>query len=153
MDASMILFPQTKAEILKRLCSNFNVVSERQIMGYTEEASRLLKFLVKGGYLERKLVEEAVHNHLLDLGCAMQIMHLRTRTFPDHLGSVALFGYALKHGKVRPAEVTFDHGEIAGEYILAADGFLKHVVEQLFSYKRFEIPLFPRDHEADHFCC
>lgn len=140
MDASMVLFPPMKEELLKRLCSNFNVVNERHVMGYTEEASRLLKFLVDGGYLERNLVNEAVHFHLLDLGRAMQIMHLRTGTPPDHLGSDALFGYALKHERVHPSEVTFDHGEIAEEYILAADGLLEYVVGQLLSYKSFQIP-------------
>ncbi len=139
MDANMVLLQQTKVELLKRLCSNFNVVNERHVVGYTEEASSLLKFLVENGYLEQILVEEEVHKHLLELGRAMQIIHQSTRTPPDHLGSEALFGYALKHGAVHPSEVTFDHGEIAGEYILEADGLLEFIVEQLLSYKSLQI--------------
>lgn len=138
MDASTVLTPQIKESLIKKLCSHFSIVDEREIIGHTEESSKLLKFLVDGGYLEQKLVEEAIHNRLLDLGCAMQILHLRTGTFPDHLGSDALFGYALKHGKIHPDDVTFDHDESATEYILKADGLLEAVFDRLLSYKGFE---------------
>ncbi|MBI5798832.1 MAG: hypothetical protein HZB10_02785 [Candidatus Yonathbacteria bacterium] len=120
-------------------------------MGYTEEKSRLLKFLLDGEYLEKEIIESAVHGYLLGIGRAMQEMHLRTRTFPDHLGSAAVFGYALKHGVIHPRDVTFDHGEIAGEYIVASDGLLEDILSQLISYKKFEIPRTPFS-GADIFC-
>ena len=139
MNTSMVLLPHTKLDLLERLCTGFEVVDLR-VMGYSEEKSKLLKFLFDGGYIEWKTVEDAVHEYLLELGCAMQVMHLRTRTFPDHLGSDALFGYAMKHEKVRPADVTFDHGETAGEYILASDGLLDDILGQLLTYKKLEMP-------------
>lgn len=150
MDASDVLTPQIKDGLLEKLCFGFSVFHAKQVIGYTEASSKLLKFLLDGEYIESKLVEEAIHNRLLDLGCAMQIMHLRTRTFPDHLGSNEVFGYALKHGKVHPDDVTFDHGETAEEYILASDGLLETVFDQLLSYKR------PAAHLLSHsgdVCC
>lgn len=136
MDASDVLTQQIRKNLIERLCSTFSVLHERQVIGYTEASSKLLKFLLDGEYIESKLVEEAIHNRLLELGCTMQIMHLRTGTFPDHLGSNEVFGYVLKHGKVHPDDVTFDHGETAEEYILASDGLLEAVFDQLLSYKR-----------------
>lgn len=150
MDASDVLTPQIRENLVKRLCSNFSVMHARQVIGYTEASSKLLKFLIDGEYIESKLIESAIHNRLLDLGCAMQIMHLRTGTFPDHLGSEDVFGYALKHGKVHPADVTFDHGETAEEYILASDGLLETVFDQLLSYKR---PVAPLISNSDDVCC
>jgi len=142
MDASEVLTPQIKNDLLEKLCFGFSVLHARQVIGYTEESSKLLKLLIDGEYIESKLVSEAIHNRLLELGCAMQIMHLRTGTFPDHLGSNEVFGYSLKHGKVHPADVTFDHGETAEEYILESDGLLEAVFDQLLSYKRPAEPLF-----------
>lgn len=138
MNENYVLLQQTKADLLKRLCLGFNLI-DRLVMGYNEEKSKLLKFLVDGGYLEKNLVENTIHEYLLELGCGMQITHLRTKIFPDHLGSDALFGYAIKHERVHPSNVTFDHGETAAEYIVASDGLLDDVLSQLLAYKKFEI--------------
>lgn len=135
MNASVVLTPQIKEDLAKMLCSNFSFWNGRNVLGYTEDRAKLLKFLVYGEYIEPKLVTEAIHKHLLEIGCAMQLMHLHTGTFPDHLGSNEVFGYALKHGKVHPADVTFDHGETAEEYILASEGLLEAVFDQLLSYR------------------
>ncbi|MGB2580388.1 MAG: hypothetical protein WBC83_01720 [Minisyncoccia bacterium] len=150
MDASKVLTTQIKNDLLEKLCFGFSVLHARQVIGYTEESSKLLKFLVDGEYIESKLVQETIHDRLLELGCAMQIMHLRTGTFPDHLGSDTVFGYALKHGKVHPADVTFDHGETAEEYILESDGLLEAVFDQLLSYKNPQIPFSLRNNDI---CC
>lgn len=150
MNASNVLTPQIKNDLLEKLCSGFSVMHARQVIGYTEASSKLLKFLIDGEYLEPKLVESAIHNRLLELGCEMQIIHLRTGIFPDHLGSEDVFGYALKHGKVHPADVTFDHGEAAEEYILASDGLLETVFGKLLSYKR---PVAPLISNSDDVCC
>lgn len=149
MNASVVLNPRIKENLVKILCSNFRVLSGRKVLGYTEEASRLLKFLVEGEYLERNLVNEAVHYHLLEIGYATQLMHLHTGTFPDHLGSNEVFGYALKHEKVHPDDVTFDHGETAEEYILASEGLLEAVLDQLLSYKSPE----HLSSNSDDLCC
>lgn len=117
------------------LCSCFSIgIFSRTTIGYCEKDSKLLKFLVDGGYVERSDVERYVHGHLLALAGLMHARHLRTREYPDHLGSEAVFGYGIKHGKIHPKDVTFDHGEIAGEYIVASDGLLESAVEQLLTY-------------------
>ncbi len=132
------------------LCSHFYVGFGQRISNHTSKKARLLKFLVDEGHVKMANVEKIVHEYLLEMGEEMHLRHLRTEEFPDHLGSDAVFGYALKHEKIHPADVKFDHGEIAGEYVVASDGLLESVVEQLLTYKDPEPHNWPSSKDT---CC
>ncbi|MDO8604429.1 MAG: hypothetical protein Q7K40_03470 [bacterium] len=142
MKASELLLPQTKQEILKKICYGFGIEEERDVFGYTEEQSKFLKFVVDSEYIEMSLVNEAVHRYILEMGNGMYIRHLQTKEFPDHLGAAAVLGYALENKMISPKQITFDHGETADEYILASEGLLEHIVGQLLSFRTPKIPLF-----------
>lgn len=134
------------------LCHCFDVSSFREAVVYKEADARLLKFLLDGGYVTTGVVGNHVHDQLLILSQEMHRRHIETRCFPDHLGSQAVFGYGLRYGKIHPKDVKFDHGEIAGEYIVASDGLLESVVEQLLTYKDPEPIVFSNSDDI-HCCC
>jgi hypothetical protein len=138
MKVVSVLSVSTQELLISELCSSFHIFNSRVVVNYSEVHAQFLRLVLDGGYSPRKMAERAVHNRLLNIGTVMYQMHLKTKEFPDHLGSHDVFGYFLKHREELIQTVDFDHGETAEEYIKSADGLLESVVEQLLSYKNPE---------------
>lgn len=151
MSAENALTVKAQAHLVDSLCCSFDIFDPRTVTSHTEEKANLLRFLVEGKYVQRKLVENAVLHRLLELGEDMYSRHLKNHESPDHLGSRDVFGFYLQTGRVPVEVIQFDHGETAEEYVKSSEGLVDSVIEQLFNYKKPKPIVLSGD--GDCLCC